>query len=543
MLAGASESRIDGIFVIICSKNWANTGNLSQNRNFVSPRRTGTTLLIRSIKWVRLFELVSMASDFMLDRTESDIVLDAQAGSTVAFEKLVLRYQNLITSLAFSQTGDLQRSEDIAQQAFLTAWEKREELKDPKRFGGWLRSITKNLTFNSNRKKNLLDRSAQGLEAHLEPIVSDEPQQSMATAEQQKLLWASLKNIPEDYREPLVLFYREEKSVAQVAELMGLSVDAVKQRLSRGRAMLKSEVEQFVEDLLESSKPSASFASAVMIALPTTSATAFKAALQTSSAIGAKTILGKLGLLASGPMLGALGGIVGAAGGIAGGYWGTRNSVKHATSDEEKQLLWKFFWFILLQSLIYTIAIFIVTFMLTGGSVFGWIVSITIVYSGFLIAQIFYLSKKQKALHAIHGKPEYPAEFGGDGNPASLTQFRYSIFGATIGCWTWLIVLSLIKLNWIILTVSLIVMSGHLVWRIFTAHLPQTLADQLRFQATMVVVNVILAGIIIVVAEWVGMTYEPIPNWSMALLVIVVGWLCAMGLWHGANKAEKKIAN
>ncbi len=478
----------------------------------------------------------------MLDRTESDIVIDAQAGNTVAFEKLVRRYQNLITSMAFSQTGDLQRSEDIAQQAFLTAWEKRAELKDPGRFGGWLRSITRNLTFNSNRKISRLDRSAQGLEPHLEPAVLDEPQQSMATAEQQKLLWASLKNIPEEYREPLVLFYREEKSVAQVAELMGLSVDAVKQRLSRGRAMLKSEVEQFVEDLLGSSKPGASFASAVMVALPTTSAPVVKAAIQGGTVIGAKTMLGKLAWLASGPMLGALGGILGAAGGIAGGYWGTKNSVKYATSDDEKKLLWRFFWSIMIQSIMYTIAVFALTLFVTGTTTFWWILGFTTVYSGLLIAQIVILIKKQRDLHAVHGKPEYVKEFGGDGQPASLNQFRYSIVGATIGCWTWLLILSLIKLNWIILLVSLIVMSAHLTWRIFTAHLCKTLGDQLRCQATMVLVNVVLAGAIIIAAEFVGMSYEPLPNWALALMVIVVGWICAMGLWHGANKADQKMA-
>ena len=143
--------------------------------------------------------------------------------------KLVERYQNLVTSIAFSRTGDLQRSEDIAQQAFLVAWQKRTDLRDPSRFGGWLRAITRNVTLNSNRKSKRLDRSAKTLEELHEPQTLDMPADEMTTREQQELLWASLKNIPEDYREPLILFYRQDQSVQQVAEQLGLSVDAVKQ--------------------------------------------------------------------------------------------------------------------------------------------------------------------------------------------------------------------------------------------------------------------------------------------------------------------------
>ena len=478
----------------------------------------------------------------MLDRTESDIVIDAQAGNTVAFEKLVRRYQNLITSIAYSRTGDLQRSEDIAQQAFITAWEKRKDLKDPSRFGGWLSSITRNITLNSNRKANRHDRTTGELQGHQEPVATVEPEQSMATEEQRQLLWASLKNIPEEYREPLILYYREEKSVAQVAELMGLSVDAVKQRLARGRAMLKSEVEQFVEDLLGSSKPRASFVSAVMVAIPTASGPAIKAVIQGSTTIGAKTMLGKLGLLASGPILGALGGILGAAGGIAGGYYGTKMSVKYATSEEEKNLLWKFFWMILAQTVVFTaVSVAGALLLEPGPSILIFVLSATAVYTIILCVQIVVFINKQKALHQTHGRPDYPSEVG-TGKPASLKEFRLSIIGATIGCWTWLIVMSLTQLNWIVFGVSLVVMLGHFTWRFGGAGYPKTLADQLRLQAIMVLVNTFLSGAIFMGAEFVGLTYKPLPNWTISLFVVLVGWACAAGIWYAAIRAEQKAA-
>ena len=135
------------------------------------------------------------------------------------------------------------------------------------------------------------------MEPQNEPASIELPEDRLANKEQQALLWASLKNIPEEYREPLVLFYREDQSVQQVAEKMGLSVDAVKQRIARGRGMLKSEVEQFVEDLLGSTKPSASFASGVLAMLPVAGAATGKAVVKGGLALGAPPLAVGLGYL------------------------------------------------------------------------------------------------------------------------------------------------------------------------------------------------------------------------------------------------------
>ena len=77
--------------------------------------------------------------------------------------------------------------------------------------------------------------------------------------------------MPEEYREPLILFYREERSVAEVAAQLDLSEDAAKQRLSRGRAMLRGRMEEVVESALARSKPKAGFATGVLAALAVSS--------------------------------------------------------------------------------------------------------------------------------------------------------------------------------------------------------------------------------------------------------------------------------
>jgi zinc protease len=91
--------------------------------------------------------------------------------------------------------------------------------------------------------------------------------------EAQALLWSVLEGLPESYREPLVLFYRQDQSVAEVAEALGVSQDVVRQRLSRGRAMLSDRVSGFIESALRHSGPTSEFAPCVVAALPALAAT------------------------------------------------------------------------------------------------------------------------------------------------------------------------------------------------------------------------------------------------------------------------------
>ena len=96
--------------------------------------------------------------------------------------------------------------------------------------------------------------------------------------EEEALLWRSLERIPEIYREPLVLFYREHQSIEHVAAALDLTEDAVKQRLARGRKLLTAEVTSFVEEALQRTTPGKAFTVAVLAALPLTMSTSAKAA-------------------------------------------------------------------------------------------------------------------------------------------------------------------------------------------------------------------------------------------------------------------------
>lgn len=261
--------------------------------------------------------------------TDERLLDDSRAGDRKAFGEIVRRYQNLVSSIAYSATGDLTRSEDIAQQTFVTAWQKQGDLRDPSRLVGWLAGIARNLVRRDFRHLRRTPSPTDVAEATTE-VVSDEPTplQHCISAEQRELLWSVLHEIPENYREPLILFYREGHSVADVARLLEISEDSAKQRLSRGRQMLRSEVARFVEDTLSQTSPNEKFVAGVLSALPAPSA---------AGAAGA-SVVGKLAAkLVTVNALAWLGPLIG----VAGGVFGSWCSLRQATSQPERRYIWK----------------------------------------------------------------------------------------------------------------------------------------------------------------------------------------------------------
>jgi len=78
--------------------------------------------------------------------SDAELVAQSLAGNRDAFGQIVSRYQSLICSLAYSATGSLGRSEDLAQDTFLAAWRQLPHLREPHKLRPWLCRIARNLT-------------------------------------------------------------------------------------------------------------------------------------------------------------------------------------------------------------------------------------------------------------------------------------------------------------------------------------------------------------------------------------------------------------
>ena len=222
------------------------------------------------------------------DNNDAELVSASLSGNRDAFGQIVSRYQSLVCSLAFSATGSLSQSEDLAQETFVTAWKQLAGLREPEKLRAWLCGIARNLINNFLRKQG---REPSHRAEPLEEIAeshSPEPQpaEQAISNEELAILWRSLENIPEIYREPLVLFYREHQSIENVAQNLELTEDAVKQRLSRGRKLLHEQVLAFVEGALEKTNPGKFFTLGVLAALPALTISAKAATIGATAAKG-----------------------------------------------------------------------------------------------------------------------------------------------------------------------------------------------------------------------------------------------------------------
>lgn len=263
---------------------------------------------------------------------DAELVSASLAGDRDAFGQIVSRYQSLICSLAYSATGSLGQSEDLAQETFITAWKHLRHLRQQSNLRAWLCGIARNRINTSLRREGREPlREAEQLDVVAETASpAPQPHHETISKEEAAILWRSLERIPETYREALVLFYREHQSIENVAAALELSEDAVKQRLSRGRKLLQEQVLAFVEGALERTNPGKAFTVGVLAALPLTFATSAKAAT-----LGAAVAKG--GAAATGAsLLSVLGVLCGPAIGVLGGYIGLKASLKEVRTPRER---------------------------------------------------------------------------------------------------------------------------------------------------------------------------------------------------------------
>ena len=141
---------------------------------------------------------------------DTELVLASLSGNRDAFGQIVIRYQSLICSLAYSATGSLGESEDLAQETFITAWKHLRQLRERHKLRAWLCGIARNRINSTLRREGREPAHAgESLEAVAESVsVEPLPDDQTISKEEETILWRSLARISEVYREPLVLFYR-----------------------------------------------------------------------------------------------------------------------------------------------------------------------------------------------------------------------------------------------------------------------------------------------------------------------------------------------
>lgn len=196
--------------------------------------------------------------------SDAELVHAARRGDKRAFVEIVARHQAMVCGVALGILGDFAASEDAGQEAFLTAWRKIHELREPEKLRPWLAQIARNAALGYLRRRRGHDVLDEDLALADE---SPAPDEAAANEEEAALVREALAKLPEAYRLPMILYYREGQSVHAVAEALGIGEDAVKQRLLRGRELLRQRMSFMIETVLTRTKPTAVFTMTIAVAI------------------------------------------------------------------------------------------------------------------------------------------------------------------------------------------------------------------------------------------------------------------------------------
>ncbi len=165
---------------------------------------------------------------------ESRVVERAVAGEREAFGVLAEKYGPALQAMFLARTRHSHDAEDMTMECLTQAWRDLPQLRDPARFRGWLFAIGRNVWRTAMRRAAPPHVPWQDLSSEEMASVSQVPQESPDIR-----ICRALEALPETDQVPLRLYYVEGYSAKEIAERLGVSFSAVRQRLSRGMRRLK----------------------------------------------------------------------------------------------------------------------------------------------------------------------------------------------------------------------------------------------------------------------------------------------------------------
>jgi RNA polymerase sigma-70 factor (ECF subfamily) len=176
--------------------------------------------------------------------TESEWIQQARAGDQNAFGRLVVAYQTPVYNLAYRMLGNAAEAEDASQEAFLRAYTHLRSYDPERPFRSWLLSITSHYCIDRLRRRRINWLSLEEEIAVPDQPTSNSPNPEAAATqhEREAQIQQMLATLSPTDRAAITLRYWYDCSYDEIAEMLGLTVSAVKSRLHRARRALAEKI-------------------------------------------------------------------------------------------------------------------------------------------------------------------------------------------------------------------------------------------------------------------------------------------------------------
>lgn len=174
-----------------------------------------------------------------LIETDEALAKQVQNGQTDKFSELVTRYESKLLRYAGKFLKDSEDKRDLVQNVFLKTYTNLQSFDAERSFSAWIYRIAHNEFINAIKKKGEVVSYWSLDTIFPQPVAKDDPLREVNRKQDRQLLDESLDKLDAKYREPLVLFYYEEKDYDEISEILRIPKATVGIRLKRGRDKLK----------------------------------------------------------------------------------------------------------------------------------------------------------------------------------------------------------------------------------------------------------------------------------------------------------------
>ena len=183
---------------------------------------------------------------------DAELMLRTARGNMEAFQQLVERHQALVLGTVARMLGYNSDIEDVAQQVFIRVWRSASRYTPTAKFTTWLLTITRNLVFNESRRRKrhpavALDAPEAGETLSLPDPSRSIPDEALLERELEAAIDQAILSLPEKQRLAVVLRRFENKSYEEIADVLNLSVPAVKSVLFRARSELRALLRRYLD--------------------------------------------------------------------------------------------------------------------------------------------------------------------------------------------------------------------------------------------------------------------------------------------------------
>jgi RNA polymerase sigma-70 factor (ECF subfamily) len=183
---------------------------------------------------------------------DQQLIRECLSGRTEAFGQLVLRYQDRLFNSLVHVVGSSHEARDVAQDAFVHAFQKLNTFRGESAFYSWLFRIAVNtaVTHKRKRRHGSVSIDATREQSGMEPAdqhAGAHPSHAMELSERQAQVRAALAELPEEYSTVLVLKEMENLKYDEIAEILECPIGTVRSRIHRARAELRLKLEPLLK--------------------------------------------------------------------------------------------------------------------------------------------------------------------------------------------------------------------------------------------------------------------------------------------------------